>query len=66
MSKATIVIVVELEEQADCPTGSAISIDGRTRRFHGWLGAATAITELARLDGPDAHSHTPTDEGAHA
>jgi hypothetical protein len=65
MTKSTIVILVELDGKADCPTGSAVSIEGHTRPFHGWLGLATAITELARLDDPSAQPHTPTNEGAH-
>jgi hypothetical protein len=48
MSSTSIVIVLELElnQPADCPTGR-IGLQGRaTRVFHGWLGLAEAITAL--------------------
>ena len=63
MDRTEIVIEVELD-QADLPTGHVHAADGSIRPFHGWLGLATAITELARRDDPNAQSPTPTNEGA--
>ena len=47
MTITTIVVVLELDDTADCPSGSASAAGGETRTFHGWLGLAAAIDALA-------------------
>jgi hypothetical protein len=44
----TIDLELQLDEAADCPSGSARLPDGTSRDFHGWLGLAEAIGALAR------------------
>lgn len=63
MSSATIVIVLELDESADCPSGSAAVAGGSPRQFHGWLGLATAIAALTHSSDT---SSTPPTKGATA
>jgi len=48
MAHRSITIVLELDEAADSPSGSARLPDGTTRDFHGWLGLADVITALGR------------------
>jgi hypothetical protein len=36
-----------LDDAADCPAGLASVPGGEPRAFHGWLGLATAIQDLA-------------------
>lgn len=50
MARTGITIVLELDESADTPVGSARLPDGTCRPFHGWLGLAEAIDSLAGLD----------------
>jgi hypothetical protein len=66
MSNATIVIVLDLDEPADCPHGTATAAGGESRDFHGWLGLAAAIEALTRTGhgatGAPAFAHT-ADQG---
>ena len=48
MARASVTIVLELDETTDSPSGCARLADGTAREFHGWLGLAEAIDSLAR------------------
>lgn len=50
MARTGITIVLELDDSADTPVGTARLPDGTCRPFHGWLGLAEAIDSLAGLD----------------
>jgi len=63
MGTATIVIVLDLDEAADCPRGTA-SANGATHPFHGWLAFAAAIEALTH---PKPGATAPgSDEGDHS
>jgi hypothetical protein len=47
MTTTSIVVVLELDLSADCPSGSAAVSGREPREFHGWLGLAAAINALA-------------------
>jgi hypothetical protein len=68
MGNAAVTIVLELDESADCPSGTATGPGGAAREFHGWLGLAEAIAALthlaAREPGADHGLHAHTTEGA--
>jgi hypothetical protein len=67
MGNAAVTIVLELDESADCPSGTATVAGGAAREFHGWLGLAEAIAALTHLAArePCNHgSHAHTTEGA--
>lgn len=59
MSTTTIVIVLEHDDAADCPSGSATVAGGEPREFHGWLGLAAAITALTHA-GDDETGERPS------
>lgn len=65
MSATTILILVELDDAADCPSGSATVPGGEPREFYGWLGLAAAIKALAcpRCDEPRASATASLTEG---
>jgi hypothetical protein len=63
MSTTTIVIVLDLDDAADCPSGSAAVAGGEAREFHGWLGLAAAIKALAS---GSLSTSTPLTEGEQA
>jgi hypothetical protein len=63
MTTTTIVIVLELDALADCPSGHASVAGGERQAFHGWLGLATAIDALTQADDPGTDPY-PFNEGA--
>jgi hypothetical protein len=54
MARPSITIVLELDESADSPAGSARLPDGTRRSFHGWLGLTEAIDSLAGISARSA------------
>jgi hypothetical protein len=48
MARASVTIVLELDEMTDTPVGRAHVPGGPSREFHGWIGLAEAIDALAR------------------
>jgi len=61
MPTTTIVIVLELDGLADCPSGHASVAGSEPQEFHGWLGLATAIDALTQVERGTPH---PFNEGA--
>lgn len=64
MAGMSITIVLELDEEADCPVGSARLPDGSRHPFHGWLGLAEAIDALTGIAASSSASTTLADECA--
>ena len=62
MARTSITIVLELDETADCPAGSARLPDGPSREFHGWLGLTEAIDSL--MSSPVSVTPDDTSNGA--
>jgi hypothetical protein len=48
MTITTIVVVLELDDTADSPSGNATGPTGESQAFHGWLGLAAAIDVLTQ------------------
>ena len=48
MARTSITIVLELDDETDCPVGSALLTDGTSREFHGWIALAETIDVLVQ------------------
>jgi hypothetical protein len=64
VARKSITIVLELDDTADTPVGSARLLDGPCRTFHGWLGLAEAIDSLAGMTAPGGAK--PSEASRHA
>jgi hypothetical protein len=64
MTRTSITIDIDLDDQADTPAGSASLPNGTSRAFHGWLGLVEAVDALVVISARGVRRSTGDGPGA--